>query len=87
MLAVNVVMINGRMIGCTVSDRWNLEAAGIPAVCDARRARETMAAMGLVLRIRKTASVVTAPSKTERAALTPSLLGGLTRSLKRAMGA
>ncbi len=86
MLAVNVVMINGRMIGCTVSDRWNLETAGLNPTHTASEARAILAGLDMVLRVRRIASVTTTASKAEKSALTHSLLGGLTRNLKRAMG-
>jgi hypothetical protein len=87
MLAINVVMVNGAMVGCTVSDRWNLEVLGLNPTHSVTEAKAKAEALGLTLRVRRTATVTVAPSKAERAALTPSLLGRMTKSLKRAMGA
>ncbi len=91
MLAINVVMLNGMMVGCTVSDRWNLATLGLNPTHTASEAWDMLARLGLcqdvTVRVRRTASVTLAPSKAERAALTPALLGCLTRALKRAMGA
>lgn len=91
MLAINVVMVNGMMVGCTVSDRWNLAALGLNPTHTPSEAWDMLVRLGMsqdvTVRVRRTASVTTTPSKAERAALTPSLLGSLTRALKRAMGA
>ena len=85
---VNVVAINGRLVGLTVSDRWNLEAAGMASADVTSKAsmtatRKAMRDLGLVLQVQAgDKAIVAQASKTERASLTKSIIGRINRVLK-----
>jgi hypothetical protein len=75
MLKINVVLVNGRLIGRTVSDRWNLETIGYGMGDDRNRfsqasARRLASNLGCSIVVhRADQTIASRASKSELAAL------------------
>lgn len=72
MLKINVVLVNGKLIGKTVSDRWNLQTLGMDQdkPLSQTSARRLARDMGCQIVLHKVDTLlVTKPTKQERASL------------------
>lgn len=73
MLKINCVLVNGKLVGKTVSDRWNLETIGYgldKSTTSQAAARRLAGACGCQIVLHKVDTTITPnASKTERSAL------------------
>lgn len=70
MLRINVVVVGGRIIGKTVSDRWNLSTLGIDAKTSQAAARRLCKALDCTLVVHRADQTISMKaSKTEASSL------------------